>query len=183
MSIIKIDKEIVDRCSKFSEERIKSSSTLYAYRGESSKAKMVEDCLIGTLGEWGAYCYLRGVGVEVSEPDMNIYPTKRKSFSADLVSSDCNFHVKSQSLSSFKRYGSSWLLQRTDKIVLSPSDSEYFLFTKVDGSEVHILGCCLIKDIVEGGLFSECRVPAYRKTKVALYLNELIANGINLSRF
>lgn len=176
--IININDELYQKCLEFAEKRIKGSSGLYAYRGESSSSKMIDDCLIGTLGEWGAYLYLKSQGITTTEPDLVIYPTRRKSFNADLVNEDYNFHVKSQSESSFSKYGASWLLQKTDKIVSSPGTGDYFVFTKVVDRDVEILGVCRALDIVE--LYGECRIARYRHSKVALYLDELVQAGIKL---
>ena len=171
--IITLSQEVYDRCKQFADKRIAGSASVYAYRGESNKAKMVEDCIIGTLGEFAAFEYLKLKGILVSEPDLNIYENKKKSFAEDLHNDLVKIHVKSQSEKSFKRYGSSWLLQRRDRIVTSPTDNEYFIFTKVIGLEVEIMGVCRIKDIVDNELWGECKVFSYKHSKVALYLDDL----------
>jgi len=180
LMIIKLSQELYDRCRKFAEHRIKGSKGLYAYRGEQNQQKMIEDVIVGTMCEWGAFEYLKSKGIITSEPDMVIYETKRKSFSADLASETCKIHVKGQSSSSYSKYGYSWLLQRKDKITACASDSEYFIFASNNGLEVEILGICKVKDIVDGNLFGECKVYQYRHTKVALYLKDLIEAGIDL---
>ena len=171
--MIKISDYIYKKCVNFAHDRIGLSADEYKYRGESSVPKMVEDVIIGTVGEWGAYKFLRDQGIKVSKPDMKIYEVKRKSFEADLMADDAIYHVKSQSVISSKRYGHSWLLQRYDKVVNNPKDNEYFIFTEVDCKNVRILGiikCGLLK---EHGLYGECKVPWYRKTKVAIYLDDI----------
>ena len=55
---IELSKYFLDKCKKFAEDRIKDSSQIYKWRGEVSSSKMIEDCVIGTLGEWGAFKYL-----------------------------------------------------------------------------------------------------------------------------
>lgn len=179
MEII-IEQDIYDRCLAFAQERIKGSAGLYSYRGEVNMGKMVDDVVVGTLGEWAAYLYLKAKGIEVSEPDMVIYAVKRKSFSADLYNGDIKIHVKSQSLKSFKRYGGSWLLQRSDKVVKTPEANEYFIFTRVEGLKVTIQGVCNIKDLADRGLWGECSVPSYRHSKIALYLKDLESAQLNL---
>lgn len=171
--IIELDKTIIDKCTDFANKRIEGSSNLYRYRGESNKDKMIEDCIIGTLGEFAAHKYLSDKGIVVSEPDLTIYETKRKSFSADLFNEELKIHVKSQSEKSFKRYGMSYLLQRKDRIITSPENNEYFVFVKVGGIFCEIVGTCKIKDIVDNSLWGECKVPSYRHSKVALYIDEL----------
>lgn len=179
---IELTKDIYDMCSEFAHNRIGKSAKLYEYRGETKMGKMIDDIIVGTMGEWGGYEFLKYHGIEVSKPDMKIYEKKRKSFSADLLSEDYKFHLKSQNEISRKRYGSSWLLQRYDKIVTQPKDDEYFILTCVRDLEVEILACVKIKDIVKAGLWGECKVPRYRHSKVALYLKDL-EGKINLRRF
>ena len=187
--VINLSGELILDIIKFAKLRTEGSSNLYNYRGKSSADKIIEDIVIGTAGEWGAYLYLVQKGIIISPPDMKIYKNKRKSFSADLLNDDYKFHVKSQSKSSTAKYGHSWLLQKLDKIVTNPDQNEYFIFTEVtnfaDGEDgivlaVEILGVVSIKEIVDKKLFGECKVPSFRNTKVALYLKDLIKQGINL---
>jgi hypothetical protein len=179
---IKVSDYIYKKCVKFAEDRMGGSADLYTYRGEKNKAKMFDDILIGTLGEWAAYKFLKDLDIKVSKPDMKIYEKRRKSFDADLTNDKFKFHVKSQSVVSRKRYGSSWLLQRSDKVVSDPQDGEYFILTCVEGKEVEILACIFIRDIVNNQLWGECKVPRYRHSKVALYLDDLNDN-IQTRRF
>lgn len=179
---IELTKKIYDKCSEFAHERIGMSANLYKHRGEKNVSKMIDDIIVGTMGEWGGYEFLKYHGVKTSKPDMRIYEKKKKSFAADLISDDHLFHLKSQNEISRKRYGPSWLLQRRDKVVAEPKDNEFFILTCVKDLEVEILACIQIKDIVESQLWGECRVPSYRHSKVALYLNDL-EGKINTRRF
>lgn len=169
----KVSRYIFKKCVGFAYERIGLSADLYTYRGEQRQDKMIEDCIIGTVGEWGAYKFLKSKGIKVSKPDMKIYENRRKSFAADLISEDAIYHVKSQGKASSAKYGHSWLMQRHDKVVNKPADNEYFIFTEVDGRDVNILAVLKCKDLSDNGLYSECKVPFYRKTKVAIYLDDL----------
>ncbi len=166
-----INDELYEKCKKFANDRIEISKGLYAYRGENNKDKMVEDIIIGTLGEWGIYEHLTSLGYTVSEPDMVIYENKRKSYSADLCFDEVNIHVKSQGVESVKKYGNSWLLQRSDKVVKNPTEFDIFAFTSVDleTMKINILGYCWATDMKYG----ECKVPRYRSTKVAIYVNQI----------
>ncbi len=169
--IYDISDELYEKCVKFANDRIGLSKHLYSYRGESNTDKMVEDIVIGTLGEWAIYLHLSELGYEVGEPDMEIYTTRRKSFSADLFFNDIKLHVKSQGIVSAKRYGNSWLLQRSDKIIANPSDKDMYAFTNVDIStkKVTILGYCWCNMVK----YDECKVPKYRSTKVAIYVDQI----------
>lgn len=181
---IKISKQQYEAAREFAEQRISLSKKLYAYRGESKVEKMIEDIVVGTVGEFAAAKYVRSKGFNCTRPDIKIYEARRKSFDADLlahlkideeqnINKSFKIHVKSQGVSSAKRYGNSWLLQKSDKIINNPERNELFLFTNVDGLEVEILGVVSCKDIVEFNLLDECKVPYYRHTKHALYFNDI----------
>jgi hypothetical protein len=169
--IVNIKKRTFNKCERFAVKRVTGSSDLYAYRGEPRKEKLVNDILVGALGEWAVEAHLASMGYECTEPDMKIYKTRGKSFDADLYVDDIEIHVKSQGMVSVKRYGNSWLLQRNDKIVSEPKENQLFAFTNVDVENriVDILGYCWAKDMVYG----ECKVWAYKKTKVAIYLKDI----------
>ena len=176
---IVIDSKTVEKCRKFAEDRLVLSANCYKWRGEQNKSKMIEDILVGTLGEFGVYEYLKQKGIQVSEPDLKIYEQKRKSHSADLQSEEFKFHVKSQTSRSISRYGHSYLFQQKDKLVLSPSAMDFVCFTSVDldGRVVEVHGVVKGVDLVP--FYSECKVPMYRHTKCALYLKDF-QDKINL---
>ena len=170
--IINIDEDTYLKCVVFAEQRLSSSEAEYKRRGESKSLKIKQDILTGAMGEWANYKYLADLGIDVCEPDMNIYEKKKKSFSPDLTG-EYNFHIKSQTLKSRGRYGPSWLFQRYDKLVTEPSDKDYFIFNCINGREVEIMAIVKCKDITDNNLYGQCKVPSYGKTKVALYLNDL----------
>lgn len=178
---IKLTKAVIEKCEDFAEKRVGGSVDEYKRRGEKRNTKIYQDILLGCAGEFAAYKYLSSCGVRVNKPDLEIYDVKNKSFDADLLSPKYTFHVKSQGEQSRKRYGCSWLLQRRDKVVADPSEHEYFIFTSVELPYVEILGVVKCKDIKDNDLYGECRVPSYRNTKVALYLDEL--QDLDLERF
>lgn len=170
--IITLSDEIVSRCKKFAEDRLTLSANLYKWRGETKQDKMVEDIVIGTMGEFGVYSYLCSKGIVVSEPDLTIYSQRNKKHGADLIGEKHRINIKSQSASSVKRYNHSWLFQRTDKLVSVPSDIDFCAFTAVDGvlNQVEIVAVVRAKDLIP--YYAECKVPMYRHSKVALYLKD-----------
>ncbi len=180
---IELSTYYINKCKDFAAERMGGSADLYKYRGEQNISKMEEDIIIGTMAEWGVYKYLQSKGVAVTKPDMKIYEKRRKSFSADLINDKYRFHVKSQGIKSMKRYGASWLCQKTDRLLNNPEDDEYFVFTKVEDREVEILAIVKVKDIVENDLIGEPSVYQYRHTKRALYLDDILNSDIKLRRF
>ena len=167
---ITLSPEIIEKCQKFAEDRLTLSGALYKLRGEQNKAKMIEDIMIGTMGEFGVYAHLKNKGIEVSEPDLKIYEKRKKTFAADLSNEEIDIAVKSQSQSSIRKYGVSFLFQRSDKLVSSPGNRAYIAFTSVDGSVVEIVGIVKAVDLLP--YYAECKVPMYRGTKVALYLKD-----------
>jgi len=177
---IKISKYIYDKIEEFADLRIKGSEKLYKNRGEPNVIKIRQDIIIGAMGEWAVFRLLRERGFEFNKPDMKIYESKQKSFSADLSNDDYDIHVKSQGEVSINRYGHSWLMQRNDSLVRNPKDGEWLAFTAVDlnNKEVEVKGFCLASIIKENDLFEECMVPRFRFSKVALYMNSLEEFGL-----
>lgn len=173
---VKINSYYKKRCWEFAEKRINGSKNVYAYRGESNMEKMKQDIFIGLMAEWACYKYLKSKGIEVSKPDMKIYTGRRKSYAADLMNDDLKIHVKSQGVVSAKRYGLSWLGQKTDRLWTSPDPDDYIMFTQVDGNEVEIKGVVKASDIVNNDILAEPKVPRYRDTKIALYWNDVDIN-------
>lgn len=64
--------------------------------------------------------------------------------------------------------------KRGDKIVSEPRNNQFFAFTNVDLNkmEVSILGYCEATNMKYG----ECRAVNYRKTKKAIYINDIKDN-------
>lgn len=168
---IKLNHKVHSMCSEFASTRVSGSEALYKQRGEGRSSKIFDDIFSGALGEYAVYSYLNSVGYQCTPPDFNNYSAKHKSFDSDLVvDGDINLHVKSQPLVSMNRYGSSWLLQKSDPLVSNPGANDFFVFNTVDpnNTSVSILGFCKCADIKYG----ECKVPSWRSTKVAIYLSD-----------
>jgi hypothetical protein len=155
---------------KFVAQR-KEDAELYLKRGGFKE----EDLWVGAMAEFAVYYYLREREHKVNKPDLTIHTKKDKSYDADLVTESKFFHVKGQSLTSQKRYGNSWLLQRYDKIVKNPLPNHYIVPCSVDveNRTVTIFGTISLSSIHRTDSFSECKYYLFQKTKVALYLDEL----------
>ena len=164
---IKISKYNYNKCVDFAQQQLKTSSKLYAYRGEQNKEKILDDIVIGKLAELGVQKFLKS-----SKPDFTIYERKKKSYSPDLRLGNLRVHVKSQSEESVSRYGHSWLFQRSDQIVRNATPFDILVLTCVNRRkrEVYILKLIRAREINKWG---ECKVPSYRHSKVALYLKEI----------
>lgn len=171
-------------CQKFASSQISSSKNCYSYRGESRSSKILKDINIGKLGEIAAYRYLVQRGFLIPPPDFNIYERSKKSFDADLTSMCGNhFHVKSQGEQSIKRYGKSWLFQKNDKITRAPTPKDWLVFTSISDKVAEVLAVFPVRWLVERDLFGQPRVPRYRHSKLAVYLEEIepkISKLVNL---
>lgn len=178
---ITLNKYYFNKCAKFADAQLETSKNLYTYRGEHRLSKMREDIILGKLGEIAAYKYLKKRGFEVNKPDFEIYKGRRKSFDADL-STKCGklVHVKSQSYVSMVRYGASWLMQKSDKLISAPKDKEYVLMVTLRGLEAEVLGVVSALDLVDSELYNTPKVQRYAKTKVALYFDEIKNSGIKM---
>lgn len=167
MKQLTLNKKDLEKALKFANAR-EGSSSLYKSRG----AFKYEDIVVGALAEIGVYKLLKSYGITTSPPDFSIHSSK--SFDADLVDEEgYHFHVKGQSLSSEKRYGSSWLMQRWDPILKEPKRKHFLVPCVVDLNElvVTIHGIISIPSLVDNYCIGECAVPSFRKSKVAIYLN------------
>lgn len=178
---ITISEYYFNKCCKFADDVLETSKDLYSFRGEHRVSKMREDIIIGKMGEIAAYQYLKARGYSVSKPDFKIYEASRKSYDADLVT-ECGkkVHVKAQGYRSMVRYGSSWLLQKSDKITKKPLEEEYVLMVSVSGTEADVLGIVRQSDLIEYELFESPKVSRYGMTKVALYFDTIKRSGISL---
>ena len=178
----KISKYLLGKVQEFAHKRINGSKALYEYRGESNISKMEEDIIIGTLGEYAVYQLLREQGLKCTKPDLKIYEKRKKSFDQDLIADRFKVHVKSQSLKSEKRYGRSFLFQRSDKLITKPDTNDFLAITNVDldKREVNIIGFINVPAMVKLGLIGECSVPRFRTTKVAIYVDDIEPYGLVL---
>jgi hypothetical protein len=186
MSKVKISKYIYNKIQSFADKRVEGSRDLYNYRGKSTDSKLREDIMIGTMGEYAVYQVLRESGLNCSKPDLTIYSTSRKSFDPDLLASsdteNWQLHVKSQGVESEKRYGRSCLFQRKDKLITEADANDFIAFTSVnlETREVDVVGFVNVRQITELKLWEECKVEWFRKTKLALYFDNLDKYGIVL---
>ena len=164
---VKISKYNYNKCVDFANKQLKPSADLYAYRGEAKKEKMAYDIIVGKLAELAVAKFLK-----CSKPDFTIYERRKKSYSPDLRLGNLRVHVKGHSEESIQRYGHSWLFQRNDQIVRNATPYDIIILTSVSVRklEVHILKLIRAREINKWG---ECKVPHYRHSKVALYLEEI----------
>jgi hypothetical protein len=170
--LIKINQETIEKCTKFAEECV-GTNKYYASRGQSNRAKIVQDIITGKMGEFAAYELLSSKFREVSQPDLEIYHGGRKSHSADITADGFLFSVKTQSLDSVKRYGLSWLMEKNS---LSKFAGHYvILCLQIDDSTI------LVQNVVPfEAMLSVQAEPRLKhlKTKAAFYYDDIILGGV-----
>lgn len=138
---IEISNEVRELSLDFAERVIDSNVTHYAKRNQTNKKKIINDICVGKIAEFAVNRYFKLRGIDCTQPDLNVYEAKKKSFDADLIISCVkHIHVKSQLDSSAKRYGTSWMFQKTDKLITQPKATDYIALclTKDGLSEVMI---------------------------------------------
>ena len=152
---------------------------LYEKRGGFKR----EDIVVGALGEMAVYKFLTTQRFKVNRPDFTIH--SKKSYDADLSDLKRNFHVKAQSMSSRKKYGASWLMQRSDPIIVKPVTNNYLVPCNVDLNTnwVEVHGLLSIPQLVAKDCIEECSVPWFRKYKVALYMETINLKLTKYSRW
>jgi hypothetical protein len=123
-------------CWKFAEDVIDTNIKKYKKRNQKDRKRIMKQICIGKVAEWGAYQHLRDSGIEVSKPDMKIYPTKGKSFDADLSTPLFEIHVKTQTIEHMEKYGASWIFQNTDPLLAEPTESDLIALTHVNYKEM-----------------------------------------------
>jgi len=179
MKINITDKER-NTCNEFATKRTENNN-LYKKRGGFK----IEDIISGSMGEIAVYKALKKNGHTLRKPDFEIYSNRRKSYDADLKSGNKHFHVKSQTLDSASKYGKSWLCQRKDPLFANSGYNHYLVTTIVDleKNTVEILGFFPMFSVLKKNLIGECKVEWFRKTKVALYHEDLSKGISNYQRW
>lgn len=159
----------------FAEKRMEDSQALYMKRGKTNLDKIKQDIVTGAVAEVAVSQYIRSLGLECNKPDFALYKPKQKSFSADLQCEGYSLHVKSQCFESARKYGTSWLFQKQDKLFVKEKNKKDLLVLCLSsGKFCSIEAIMPVKDIVEGGLISEPKVWIFKNSKVAIYLLEVL---------
>lgn len=163
---VKLPDEVMERCKEFAKIRAEGSAKVYQFRGEANRQKIYSDILLGTLSEFAVASVLPNC----TEPDLTIYEKKDKSYAKDLMFGPYHVHVKSQGETSAKRYGLSWVFQKTDPLVRSPQKHDLLALCCVNNDlTVEIIGIVPASKAV----FKDLKVYQYRGTKTALYRQDI----------
>lgn len=168
---IQLTKRDLKKAEDFAKARESHDVSKYHSRG----AFKTVDLVTGALGELAVYKLLKDT-IKVSKPDFSLYEVRNKSFAADLQGENGElFHCKGQTMESVNRYGASWLMQKRDKVINNPSELDYMIpcVVDLDTLKVNIYGIIKYQDILDNDLLGECKVEWLRRTKKAIYLDDL----------
>ncbi len=169
-----LDRDIVILCEHFAEKVVSTNLDCYKDRKQHSVDKIKKDILIGKLAEWGVffvYCFLRKK-INITSPDMKIYPAKDKSFDADLKFGLFNLHVKSQTSESAYRYGDSWIFQSKDPLFVSANEYDIIIGCRVDLQEDGALVEIKLEKPFDNLKFGEPKLAKFCGTKKTIYLKD-----------
>jgi hypothetical protein len=162
--IVKLSNEDRVIVEAFADARELNDAKLYKKRGGFKR----EDLICGALAELAAFKYLHDTDTPVTYPDFTIH--KKKSFGADLTYNELKFHIKGQTLESEKKYGCSFLFQKSDKLVSKPSKDDIIVMCVVDINEniVYIKKELYANEVIWG----KPKIKWLEYNKTALYLEE-----------
>lgn len=152
----------------YSNGHAESSKDLYSKRNQNIN-NLIETLYYSKLCEWKTYYILRDAGKKVTQPCMKILEPQEKSYEADLLIYDqgIKIHVKSQTIKSALRYGTSFCLQKNDPIVTNPTRDHWLALTIYNNEDdIRLLGFLNATHAVYG----ETRLGL--SSKVALYLDQ-----------
>jgi len=171
-----LDNQTMEKINTFSNA---IDTSFYASRNQFDPSKRTRDQVVGKMGEFATYHYLKHIYPNLSEPDLKIYTISKKSWDFDLKSEDpqLNLHVKSQSLESGQRYGVSWIFQNGDhEIFNSTKQNQYISFVSADmnNTKCTIQAVVKLEHLHENKLF---KLPVLKKlqemNKLAIYFDDL----------
>lgn len=172
------------KCHRFATNSLPTSSSVWGKDGVGED-KMRQDIITGKLGEYAISSYLKMRGFKCSEPSLEVFQGRKKSFSADLVANlGIRIHCKSQTMASANKYGISWLIQhsptRKDPLIAKATELDYLAFSLVnDDGVVEILGIYKVLDLLKHNLFVEPAVEWFRYSKRAIYFSHIEKCGLS----
>ena len=159
------------RCVQFAHDSIQTNLDAYARRNQKNVHKIFNDIVVGKIGEFAVYKYLKEKH-ELDEPDLKIYSKENKSFDADLKTAGFDIHVKAQSKYQSETYGTSWSFHPTDKLITKPSDTDVIFLCSVDDLMVDILSYNKASFYLD--LYDEPIKESLKKTKKVIYFTRII---------
>lgn len=166
------------KCQKFAKLEYETTKEHRRRRNQSNAARIRIQVADGKMGELLACHFLRGLGLEVTEPDFEIYEKAKKSFDADFYVNGHPMHCKSQNAESAARYGLSWMFQKggmgyghTDPCLKTPTDKA--VFVKVDHRKRtgEVFGPFSMGDLIPK--FRDPKLARLKGIKTCIYAEDL----------
>jgi len=132
-----IDYDLFKNIEQYAEQHFKSSIEHYkkGYTYIKNERKIFDFILNGKIAEYNLYFHLKNENFILNEPDLKIYTTG-KSFDSDLIilgkenelfqeNEKIHIHVKGITKKTYENFGSSFLLQKNDPIVIDQKNEKY----------------------------------------------------------
>ena len=141
-------------CLHYAIKELESTKRQKNRRNQFNTNAMIHQTTTGKLAEWALTLYYLDKGEQISDPDMTIYNARGKSFDADLTLNNKDLHVKSQTVVSAKRFGTSWMFQfdgkgygHKDPLLQYANGDVAFCIVDFTNKRVHIEGICNFQKI------------------------------------
>lgn len=176
---VELSSEQMEKCKNFAQECAPTNVNRYKFRNQRNVKKIEKQIFTGKLAEVAVDTYFRFMGYEPNEPDFTIYKNKKKSWDCDLKIEGVSIHIKSQDVSSAKKYGTSWMFQFSssrgsgedfDEVLEDPDG--IVVFCLVDGNKVSFEFIGRTSKCIPA-LLKEPRVHQLRNYKRVVYLEDL----------
>lgn len=152
-------------CQQFSENVVETNLDEYKRRRQFNKSKIIKDIYQGKIVE---LAIARTIGCQ--DPDFNVYSSKKKSYSCDLKHNGMDLHIKSQHEDVSKKYGESWVFQRSDKLTYKPKESDHLIFALVNNESVIVKGLYKAESLVD--YYKPTRLP-HLTSKCCIYFEDI----------
>jgi hypothetical protein len=161
-------------CQDFATQCV-ATNKYYASRGQHDIAKITRDILVGKLGEYATHEFLKTKYQEVSLPDITIH--SRKSHDADIMADGLKFDVKTQTLDSVRRYGMSWLMEKSS--LAKFAGHHVVMCLQLSDNEILIQNILPFEELLS--VQAEPKL-SYLKTKAAFYYSDILFQNISCKK-
>jgi hypothetical protein len=176
--ILQASAEDIERCYEFAQAQYKTSSGMYAQRGQTDKVAIIRQIAQGKIAELMVYKYLKQQ-FSVREPDFQIYTGRRKSYEADLTDGFLRFHIKAQDYESARRYGVSWVFTPKDPLLTEPAAEDILVLVLLKNDTVKIMGFLSALTAQEKGLYADPKLKRLKGLKAVLYLKTITKHTVD----
>jgi len=185
-----ISDKIVNLCKQHANYYGTSLIERYVRRGQHDSEKIIQDMIVGKIGEVGTYLYfVKTYGVDaisvkpylLKEDLSNVKDHNDFSHDADIVVNNMNIHIKTQNREQTKRFGSTWVFQRSHVEELQRHDTtnEHVAFCEVDlKTNLYQLKIFQSLDyLLENNMFKDMTISKYNhgpKAKFSVYHKDFL---------